>query len=236
MKRSELLFIFFLNFLMITGFSGVSPDSSGSVMFDVIQQDTLPDDQVLYNGRVWQNLYYMVKEDQFLFSRDFLPGSLTIRGRTYEDVSIKYDIFKDEILIPITSGGILQLNKEMVDSFSIHFQNKKFLFKRIDSLEGLKVYLNVIYEGKSTLYVRYIKKIDLLAVEGKYDSFYQFSQIYFMRDSIIYPVSGKNDLLKVLSEDKGLINTYIKKNRLRLSKEDPESFIPVIRYFDTIRQ
>ncbi len=238
MNRSDFLFILFLNFFIISGLSGTCPDDSESLRFDMIQQDTITDNQILYNGRVWENLYYMVKEDQFLFSKVFLPGSLTIRGKTFTNVSIMYDIYKDEILTPISPRGILQLNKEMVDSFSLRFQNKSYLFIRMpeDSLKGLKGYLNVIYKGKTALYIKYEKKIEKLGDEGKYDKFYQVRQIYLVKDNRINLITSKRDLINVLNEDKELIKDFIKKNKLTVSKENPESYIPVIRYFDTIKQ
>ena len=200
--------------------------------------DTLNDNQILYNGKIWRNLYYMVQDDQFLFSKEFIPGSLTITGKPFTNINIKYDIYKDEILTPIDTGGILQLNKEMVDSFSILFQNKIYHFTRIqeDSLKGLEGYVNVIFKGKTTLYIKYNKKIEKLAVEGKYDRFYQESRIYFIKDKIVHLITSKSDLLKVLDKDKAQIKDFIKKNKLMVSKNLPESFIPVMRYYDNISQ
>jgi hypothetical protein len=235
MNRSLFLFILFLNFFIITGISGACPDNSETVIFNLTQPDTLAQSQILYNGRVWQNLYYTVMGDQFLFSKVFLPGSLTIRGKSFKNVSIMYDLYKDEILTTVSPGGILQLNKEMVDSFAILFQNKTYHFTRM-SIDGLKGYYNVIYKGKTALYVRYSKKIEKLAVEDTYDQFYQLTRIYFMKDNIAHLLTSKSDLKKVLVEEKELVKNFIKKNKLIISKENPESFVTVIRYFDSIRK
>jgi hypothetical protein len=222
----------------MTGMSGICSCNSETVRFDVIQQDTIPDNQFLYNGRIWKNFDYGAEGDQFLFSRVYMPGSLTIRGRTFEDVTILYDIYKDEILTPIFSEGILQLNKEMVDSFSILFKNKTYRFTRMpeDSLKVLKGYVNVIYKGKTSLYVKYNKKIERSAVEGKTDKFYQISRIYFVKDNIAHLITTTGDLFRVLNEYKRQIKDFIKKNQSEVSKKEPESYIPVIRYYDSISQ
>jgi hypothetical protein len=239
MNRFNLIIIFFLSFFVSPGLSGICPGNSESIMYDVLKkQDTLAENHLLFNGRVWRNLYLRVKENQFLFSREHLPGSVTMNGEEFKNVRIRYDIYNDEILTPFQSGGILQLNKEMVDSFSILFQSKTYHFTRIpeDSLNGLKGYVNVIYKGKSALYVKYLKKIDHLPAEGEYDQFYQVSRIYFVKDNTVHLITGKRDLMKVLYEDKVLIKNYIKENKLYISQKNPESFVPVIRYFDTIKQ
>jgi hypothetical protein len=178
----------------------------------------------------------MVQGDQFLFSKEFLPGSLSIGGKTYPNILLKYDIFSDEILTPIDSGKILQLNKELVDSFSVIFQDKKYRFTKIkeDSQKIFKSFVNVIYEGKTALYVKYNKKIDRSSIEGKSDNFYQTSLIYFVNDKIVYTISNKSDLFTIFKKDKAQIRDFIKKNKLKVSKKEPGSFAQIIIYYDSI--
>ncbi|MBK7134411.1 MAG: hypothetical protein IPH69_16790 [Bacteroidales bacterium] len=199
-----------------------------------IKQDTLQENQILYNGRIWRNLYYMVDGDQFLFTDSYLNGDVIVRGKKFTGLTLKYDIFKDEVLIPLNTGRILQINKAMVDSFSFSWQNKKYNFTRLPADSSLG-YLNVLYKGKSALYVKYRKKIEKLAEGGRYDKFYQTSQAYLVKDGIIHPVSGRKDLETALQTDKVLIKSFLRKNNLRVVKKSPESYIPLIRYLDTIR-
>ena len=124
----------------------------------------------------------------------------------------------------------------MVDSFTLLFQYKIYRFKNTlqDSLPDIKGYVNVLYSGKSSLYVKYKKEIQLLAVDDKYDLFFQTYHVYFLKDGIVHQLTNKSGLLKILSQDKMLIKDFIKKNKIKISKKNPESFIPVIRYYDSI--
>jgi len=200
------------------------------------QQKSLSENQILYNGKVWRNLFIQVKGNQFLFSGDYLQGSLTINGKTYNNVGLNYDIYNDEIITTSNTGYNVQLNKEMVDSFSITSGSRiyRFLNTREDSLEGVKGYVNVLYRGRSALYVKYRKEIELLAVDDKYDLFFQNHRLYFLLEGKPYPLSGKNDLLKILEKDKVALKAYIKKNKLKVSKKVPDSFVPIIRYYDSL--
>jgi hypothetical protein len=237
-KRNIIQFI--LLSIIFTGSElfGINPVFAGSTPVSLNNQDSLKDNQILYNGRIWKNLYYMVQGDQFLFSTIFLPGSLTIRGKSFDNISIMYDLYKDEILTPISPGVMLQLNKEMVDSFSILYQNKIYRFTRFpeDSLEGLKGYANVIYKGKISLYIKYSKKIDRQKTEGENDKFYLITRIYLIKDNKVFLITGKSDLFKIFIEDKAQIKDFIKRNNLLVSKNEPESFIPVLKYYDSISQ
>lgn len=233
MIKSILLFFLFhcLTIYIISG-SGFSSGPAGILT----HTDTLNDNQNLFKGRIWRNTYLTVVGDQFLFTKSYLPGSLTTSGKTYRNLQIKYDIYKDEILTPYEIGGTLQLNKEMVDSFSISFQNRTYRFTRIgeDSPDGLNGYFQVLYKDKSALYVRYIKEIYHMNGENVSDEFFQRNQIYFVKDNKAYPIAGRGDLFRILKEQKPLIKKFISKNRIEVSKREPESFVPVIRYLDSL--
>lgn len=232
MLRFTILFLFLLVFL--TGINLFAYGRYGSpCLHEIHQQDTLFENQTLYNGRIWKNLYFLVQDNQFLFSKEFLPGNLTISGKHF-NVLLKYDIFKDEVLTPLDSGRILQLNKELIDSFSLSFQNKKYNFIKMkeDTLKESKSFFNVLYNGKTTLLLKSAKKIDKLSVEGKYDKFYHINSIYIVTGKKLYPVAGKGDLFKILQDDKIGMKNFMKTNKLRISEREPESFIPVIRFHD----
>jgi len=213
----------------------LNQDFSRSLKISV--HDTLMENQILYNGKVWRNLYFKIREDQFFLSNDYIPGSITIKGKTYKNLEIRYDIYNDEIITPTNLGFVVQVNKEMVDSFSLNFKNNtlRFINYKVDSLKGFNGYVNVLYKGKSELYVKYRKEIKLLAVDKKYDKFSQFQRIYFVKDGIAYQITGKKYLLNLFGNDKQQVKEYIKKNRLVLSKNVPESFVSVIRFYDNLR-
>jgi len=235
LKRISLLHIIIAISLNISGSFSLGYESFLLSQTDnSIRQDTLLENQILYNGRIWRNLYYLVDGDQFLFTDSYLNGELTVQGKKFMGLTLKYDIFKDEVLIPLNTGRILQINKAMVDSFSFSWQNKKYNFTRLPADSSLG-YLNVLYKGKSALYVKYRKKIGKLAEGGRYDKFYQTSQTYLVKDGVIHPVSGRKDLETVVQADRVLIKSFLRNNNLRIVKKSPESYIPLIRYLDNIR-
>ena len=235
MRRNYILLIFI--FTILSGKAlNASPYSVELLPVRMDPQDTLKEDQILYNGIAWRNLYYMVKGDQFLFSKEFLPGSLTINGEFYKNILINYDIYNDEILTPKNHGSIVQLNKEMVDSFTLVNGGVKYRFVNTqeDSLSVIQGYVNELYKGKCILYVKYKKEIQQLAVDDKYDLFYRTYRIYLLKEGQINQITSKNDLLRLLKDNKDRVKSYIKKNKLKVTKKEPASFIAVIRYYDSL--
>ena len=198
--------------------------------------DSLQRNQVMYNGRVWRNLYSRVVGNQFLFSGEFLNGTITMADSRFTDVPLLYDIYNDELLSIGSAKTILELNKEMVDSFSLNYQSRDYRFAKIeeDSTKGSYGYVNILYSGKTTLYIKYRKQIALLDVDEKYDRFFETSKIYYIKDGIKHLIRLKHDLLKVMSDHKSEVKNFIRKNNAGIYRKNPDSYVPVVRYYDSL--
>jgi len=237
MERLILSLVFLLPCCHFPVFSATCAFGNAPIETERRQPDTLQAYQILYNGREWKNLYYRVAGDQFLFSTEFLPASLSVQGRTFGNIRLKYDLYQDEIIIPFGPGRALQLNREMVEGFFITFQGKTYQFLRMpeDGPEELKGYVRVLYPGESALYVKYKKKINRPGIENHPDIFYQITRIYLVRNDQVLLIARKGDLFKVFGEKRMLIHDFMKKNSIQLSVKEPESLIPVLRYFDSLK-
>lgn len=196
------------------------------------------DKQLLLNGRIWRNPYSKAKGDQFFLTNTFLKGSVTFNGQRFNNLDLRYDIANDELILSIESYPVILMNKEMVDSFSLIFENRNYrmINAGTDTSDVLRGYVNVLYEGPSALYVKYTKKIQPLAVDGRYDLFVGEHHIYLRKGTEILPVAGKRKLLSLLEDKKKEISRYLKNNSLRLTKKDPATFIPVLIYYDSMRK
>ncbi len=221
-----------------TGLCAINQGESANISSTISEQDTIQERQILYNGMVWKNKYRWVDGAQFLFSDFFLPGTISMNSKTFKNVRIKYDIFSDEIITPVNDQDILQLNKEMVDSFTVQYEHKTYRFTniRIDTLKGFTGYFNVLYNGRSSFCVKYHKSISSFDTSKSEGQFTQAHKMFLVKDNVIYPIRNKKDLLTELKANKEQIRNFIKKNKLKISGESPESFVPVIRFYDSIGQ
>ncbi len=241
MIRFVLILIFILIISAGNSLFGISSSGTETILSISTEQDTLNENQSLYTGKVWKNMYHRVIGDQFLFSNYFLPGTVSTNGKTFKNLLVRYDIYSDEIMLPVNREEIVQLNKEMVDSFSINFENKNYLFTKIkddtlNDIKGFKGYFCVLYKNKSALFIKYKKVISTRITEKSDGKFLQTNKIYFVNDHIVHPVTSTNDLYKALNADEVQIRNYLKNNKLKVSKQRPESIVPVIRFYDSLRQ
>ncbi|MCX6330511.1 MAG: hypothetical protein NTZ85_13490 [Bacteroidia bacterium] len=237
MERFILFLAFAFSIFSESGLSGSVSNNCGSGFFQRGAPDTI-EKQILFNGRIWRNLYSWVKGDQFLFSNEFLPGRVAIGNKSFDNVSIKYDILNDEILVLSDKGMVVQLNKENIDSFSLNYHNRTFYFKKLgaDTLSTLTGYVNVLVEDNVSLYIKYRKSILMLAIDNKYDLFNQFHHIYIRKNGKLYLINSKKDLINLLSENEKQIRNYINSNKLKVSRKIPDSFVPVVKFYNDLQK
>lgn len=210
---------------------------SGSNFFSPIETtDTVRENQVLYRGRIWRNLYRKIEGNQYFISEEFLPGAVSIEGTTFDGLYLKYDIFNDEILTTSNADIIIQLNKEMVDSFRIDYFNSIHHFAQIrkDSTSVITGYVDILYHGKISLIVKYMKKINPVSAFKEYDNFFQVHKIYIEQNELMLPVNSKKDIMKLFPEDKQKIKEYLRSNRLKVKKDIPESFVPLVAFCSSL--
>jgi hypothetical protein len=234
MKDNLFLVIFLL--YTISGFcSFVHAGSTG--IFRETETDTITVNQGLYNGKIWRDLYASVKEDQFLFTNEFLPGRVTMNGKTYNTPKLRYDILNDEIMTVTDKGHILQLNKEMVENFTLTYRFRIYNFTKTlpDSLSKVSGYFNVLYKGRSSLYMRFYKEISKRGPGKNYEDFVQAEKVYIIKDGIFHQVRNKRDLKRIVSDKKDEIKAYLKENRIMISGKSPDTYVPVLEYYDTLK-
>ena len=212
-------------------------NQAASIYSALIQQNpTAKANRLLLNGRIWHNQYPKTFGDQYLLSNTFLKGSVIFNGRKYNNLDLKYDIFNDELILSIESYPVIFMNKEMVDSFSLVFENRSYhiINSGTDSSSILRGYVNVLYDGPSALYVKYIKKIQPLAVDGRYDLFVIENHIYLRTGAEIVAVRGKRKLFKLLEDKRQEIRYYMKRSKLKITTKDPVTLIPLLEFYDSI--
>jgi len=243
MKR--VLFLVF-SFVMLTQASAVTPNgpcptnntsAAVSAAGIVAPQDSIGK-QILYNGRVWRNLHQHIDGTQFLLSPDFLHGSVTMNGITFNGrkLMLKLDLMNDELLILTDKGSTLQLNKQMVGRFALTHDKQQLQFRNLDadSLSDLKGYVNVIHEGKTALYVKYKKEIRLRDGPGDRDTFIQTQRIYLVKDGIAHQVRNRKNIVRLLKDRKAEVKDFLRTNRVRFSGSNPGTVTTLLEYYDTL--
>jgi hypothetical protein len=233
------ILLFILIFISLSDISGASEKIVEIIepVFPISKHDTFPDKQLLLNGRILERSYSNTIGDEFLFTREWLTGDININEITFHNIKLKYDIYNDQLLTAANQAIVVQLNKEMIKKFTLTFENTINFFEKFDTGKDNPVngFARILYKGGIYLIIKYVKNIQELAVNGKFDEFYQLQKIYIIKGGNFYKVSSRKDLINILSDKKLSVQKYIKENKIRIRIKDPASLIPVIKFYDTLK-
>jgi hypothetical protein len=201
-------------------------------------QDTLYDHQLLFNGRVWKSRYGQVLNHEFFITKNWIPGEVTINKKNFSRVMLKYDLFNDELLAMVNPGTVVILSTEKVESFTMKIDPEPFRFINYNFANSplIKGYGQLLYNGITSLIVKYNKQIKLLAVENKYDEFYQKQQVLIMCNGQFNRIKSKKDLFNLFGDHREEIQKYIREKGLAITLSKPESLIPILQFYDSLIQ
>ena len=194
--------------------------------------------QILFNGKIWVNLYPMTEGHQFFSSTDFVPGSVSMSGKTFTNPALRFklDLVNDELLISADLGTVLQLNKEMVDFFTLESEGRTFRFVKpeADSIKCLYGYYHVLHNGPTKLYVRYRKELRLRSTVGERDTFIQSHTVHLVREGVAHRITGRASLMKLLADRKIQVRKFIRSENIRISRNNPGSIVPLLEFYDSL--
>lgn len=131
-------------------------------------------DHELINGVQFYNRYSRSKGFPYFLQDQYLYGSLTLEGRIYQDVRLKFDIYSQHVELEYKnySGANNRIITvaEKVDEFSYG----EFHFKKLELEQGEKKFYQVIKSTCFTCYIYWDK--DLLPLNGSFTYIEQFSE------------------------------------------------------------
>lgn len=235
-----LLFVIFSINLSIVSSQSLAPDTTASpaVKNAIDYYNSVFAEQLhLYNGKEYVDYSRPFEEGQPYFLNSYWnKGTVTYSGNNYSDVSIKYDLVSDDVII-LASNKIfkIRLLKENVARFSI--AGHSFINLSRDSLTGTNMpqgFYDVLTDGTIKLLARRTKYIQSdikqtveLRVFGK-------DQFYIKKNNTYFNVTTKRSLLEQVGDRRKEIQQFIRQNKLRFKKDVENTMIKIIRYYNQI--
>ena len=186
-------------------------------------RDLAADDNTM-TVRTFDNRYAGVKGHPYLIE-DWTAGSLTtIDGKKYQNVELKYDLNRDEVVIRKKgTSQIIALFNEKVESFSL--QDRHFVM--IGSEDGNRFYEKLV-DGENVLLAHRKKKLLKADYEGAYSG--GRTQDEFLNPSSDYFAWKDKNLVKLKPNAKSIALAYgisdkevkqkVKAFKLLLKEED----------------
>jgi hypothetical protein len=227
-KKFILLFFFGLSLNIYTSQGQTSQEKA---IYNLYDNNVGKENLDINNGVPHVNPYKTIDNNtnMYLVDDKFSSGSIVYDGQIYYNTNLKYDIFRDEIILNPTGASELigiNLTKRKITSFSIYNKNFIKVEKEQYALPELSTGYYEISEYKDNLLL-YIKHQKNIQKKIKDDGiFYQYKEqnsYYIDYQKKLYPINNKSDIIKIFPEQKKQINEFYEMNRA-IKKVDLDQF------------
>lgn len=213
--------------------------------FSVSAQDTKKNsdqiygfDPLLYNGRV----YYFYPQpgtggSQYLFDSFDESGSITVRGVTYTNLALNYDIYNQQFILKfknaIGSNTLIQVSFAWLEKASLGGSN----FEVVTDANSSKRLYQVIGNGREKIMIYRSK--ELLIDNLKSSRIHYFSEgkkdMFLMTNDQLISFKNNRALVKAFDISRqSFIKNYIRKQRINVRTASDLSITDLINYCNTL--
>ena len=196
-------------------------------------------DDLLVNGQIYIPLHPKAKGDPYFGENRFTEGSVSIKGRQYSGLLLKYNIENQRLILLTTveSGKYvsLLLNSNLVDAFAIGGLHFVHVGNFVQNLEP-SGYFAEVYAGNFLFLIKYEKKFKAVYNNQERNGSYTKMQTsYFVfEDGEFRNITKKKALLNYFSLHKKEINTFMRKHKIRYKKAGVEALNQLMKYCDSV--
>jgi hypothetical protein len=186
------------------------------------------------------NLSYMSPtEVPFYLNSMQLTGSVIINNFHFENLNLIYDLSKDE-LVCRQASTLCRLKKDMVQQFSIIETNKRkhdfvnISFKTENS-ELLSGYFEVLFNGKSVLYMKRIRELSNKMKPNSNEYYYTpYNRLYLYNQGHYYRIKNLKKLISTLNLNTDNVKAFIKDKKFSRRKIIDNQLIELMSYLESL--
>ncbi|MCF8715636.1 hypothetical protein JM658_12440 [Joostella atrarenae] len=187
------------------------------------------------------NEFAGVDGSPYLKGDEFTKGKILTDEKVYENVDLRYNVYKDFIEIKVSESEIYKGSTKSNFSYEVHGE-KLYLMNYIDNEVKKTGYLSCIACSKDDMLLNKYTKTYYPPEEAntgyqksKPAKFSNNEEYYIKLKSNLYAIPLENNTKKILSQfNNKQLDKFVKENKLNLKKED--DLITFFKYYINLNQ
>lgn len=202
---------------------------------------SLSEQSGIYRGTEYTGYPYRLKSGhQFFESEAISYGSVFYDGILYENVPMRFDIIKDQLVVRyVDQVSGISLHNEKIDFFTLH--NHHFIHIKEDNLNPPSLpagfYDRVYNEGIEVLVNRSKGTLKEVSVEGNFITILKQKNNFFLKKGgVYYQVENSGSVLKVLGSKQKEIQEFLKKSNIKFRKDPENAIVQMVKYYDLLTE
>ena len=194
-------------------------------------------DPLLYNGKMYT---YRVppgtKGNPFLHGNEFIPGTATVRGVTFKDLQLKYDILNQQLILHYQKDGSekdIVLAETWLESFTLGHS----VFAMDNGQDTTRRIFQEIGNGPYQFYLHWDKDIALDSKPGERN--YIFSNpeklVYIKDNNGLTKLANNKSFIRHFEESKQpAIKKYLQVKQIKVLKASEKALKELIDHVNTL--
>lgn len=196
-------------------------------------------DDLLVNGRIYVPEHGLAMGHPYFEIYDWIIGTVYIKGHSYHDVKLKYDIEIDDFILFIQDNfghkNYLVLNRHYVDS--VHLERYRFINSSvIKQLTKELGYIELVYDKNFMFFIKHSKNFKKEFSETKPHGEYaeMKSVFYILKNEDLTKLPTKKSFLQYFYDSRKELKKYMKRNKIKYKKANSGELFNLLVYYDKI--
>jgi hypothetical protein len=190
----------------------------------------------LYNGIEYLAYQYPATGIPFFGTAEWSLGSISYDGETFNQVSMLYDLLRDQLVILyFDSASRIVLRPELISWFKI--QGHNFIRINGDSTRGVRDgFYDQLYAGPHEVLARRSKSVQE-SISGIVltRTFEPSVHHYILFGNSFQPVNTKRSVLSLFQDKKKELRAYLRKNHIHFHRDPDLAITMMAQYYDQSR-
>jgi hypothetical protein len=219
--------------LIIPGITYAQTDSSGLIPVIDAQKKSIEQASNILNGKSHVPYPSMIEGSGYLIN-DWVLGTLVYEDVLYTGVSLKYDQYKDELILLHPNGLPIILFSPRVSSFSLSGREFVNLSAGKFPVAGAETgFYELLVKGNVSLLAKRRKVLDeFVQTTGVSKSFSGRSEFVALKDGKLNKIKKESTLLDLVPEKKQGAKNLLRQNDISYSKNPEFALLTIAQYYN----
>jgi len=198
--------------------------------------DDVSDYAALFTGKRPQPVTFPVKNHQYFKDEIFVSGRLSYGGVVYPGVLLRWDLYRDELIILSPDNNDIVLRKEHVGLAEIY--GYQIFYLHPDNFAGCPPagYYILLYPGEHRLIEKITINLFREVTHNKRIVYYfsQSSNFYLLKNGVYYKINNRRTLLKPLETHRAELKQFIRTNKLKYFPDAERMVLEVLKQHEKL--
>jgi hypothetical protein len=210
--------------------SNVSPSLKNAINYF---QESAGTQSILYSGVRHEGYTADIQGSAYFMSEEWKRGNVYFDDILFNDVPLRYDEVKDELLTLLPDGKIaISLVGERVDRFTIEGHTFIRLDSNNNSLQG---FYDLLRNGKTSVLVKRRKILNENATrDGIIKNLLSEDKYYLKTGDKYFAVRSIGNVLDALSDKRNEIKLLIKNRKLDMKNDPERTLLEIAAHYDKL--